>query len=162
MGNIINTHLMSTTNFILESAMKKMMTYFLLLVSTLSSVSAFAGRANDVGRVVAGHTFEWHWEQGAFKGAAFRVSFLHDGRLHWLGIQGGVRGKQNTGKQYQSIALSNNLQMISWLEKSGCTVTIIPNSSEGTCQEIVSSTSEWYPLSGSNRSTNAGKQCMQA
>lgn len=128
--------------------MKMMMTYFLVFVCMLSSVAAFAYKPNDVEHTAAGHTFEWHWEQGAFKGAAFRVSFLHDGQLQWQGIEGGVSGKHDTEKQFHSTSISKDVQMISWLEKSGYTVTIILNFSDDTCQGVVSSNSEWYPLSG--------------
>lgn len=134
--------------------MYKMMAYFLFLVSMLPAASALGANASDAGHVVAGRTFEWHWERGAFKGAAFRVSFLPDGRVQWRGTEGGVAGKQDTEKQYQSLALSKDLQMISWLEKSGYTVTIILDSSDGTCQGIVSNNSEWYPLSGKFKQVN--------
>ncbi len=134
--------------------MKIVMAYALFLVSVLSSMSAFAGKPNDAEHAVAGHTFEWLWQQGAFKDAGFRVSFLPDGRLQWQGIQGAVTGKQATEKQYQSIAIAGDLQMISWLEKSGYTVTIVLNYSDGTCHGIVSNNNEWYPLSGSFRQIN--------
>ncbi len=134
--------------------MKMMMTYFLLLVSMLSAVSAFASKPNDAEHAAAGHTFEWHWEQGAFKGAAYRVSFQHDGQLQWQGIEGGVSGKHDTEKQFQSTAISTDVQMISWLEKSGYTVTIILNFSDDTCQGTVSNSSEWYPLSGKFKQIN--------
>jgi hypothetical protein len=134
--------------------MKKMMAYFLFMASMLNSAATFANKPDNVEHAVAGHTFEWHWEQGAFKGAAFQVSFLQDGQLQWQGIAGGVVGKHDSEKQYQSTVISKDIQMISWLEKSGYAVTIILNFSNGSCQGIVSNTNEWYPLSGKFKQTN--------
>lgn len=134
--------------------MKKMMPCYLFFVSMLISTAAFADKPGNFDHVIPGHTFEWHWEQGAFKGAAYQVTFLKDGQLHWQGIAGGVIGKQDREKQYQSAVIANDILMISWLEKSGYTVTIILNFSNGTCQGIVSNNSEWYPLSGKFKQTS--------
>jgi len=134
--------------------MKKMMAHFLFMVSMLSSTAAFANKPDKVEHAVAGHTFQWHWEQGAFKGAAYQVSFLQDGQLQWQGIAGGVIGKHDTEKQYQSTAISKDIRMISWLEKSGYAITIILNYSDGSCQGIVSNNNEWYPLSGKFKQTD--------
>lgn len=128
--------------------MRKMAQNLLLVMACMTSTVALAMPGQEAGHAVAGHTYEWHWDQGAFKGAAFRVAFQQDGQLHWEGIEGGAIGKKDTEKQYQSAAVSKAVQIVSWQEKSGYTVTIVLNFGDGTCQGIVSNQGEWYPLSG--------------
>lgn len=98
--------------------------------------------------LISGHTYEWHWQKGAFAGAGFNVSFHNDGSLLWKGIAGGMKGKHDTEKMYSAREISSNVQLVSWQEKSGYTVTIVLNFSDHSCHGVVSNGKEWYPLDG--------------
>lgn len=119
----------------------------MLFVISLFSLSAWALQ-NDIKTAIEGHTFEWRWSEGAFKGAAFNVTFKQDGELAWKGIEGLVVGKGDIEKEYVVKSISENVKLISWSEKSGYTVTIVLNFENGLCTGVVSKGQEWYPLSG--------------
>jgi phenolic acid decarboxylase len=98
--------------------------------------------------VIKGHSFEWRWEKGAFKGAGFGVDFKNDGTLVWRGIAGPVLGKTDSEKQYEAKNIAENIYLVSWAEKSGYVVTIVLNFADQSCHGIVSNKNEWYPLEG--------------
>jgi len=124
--------------------MKNLIIICLLLMPSMNSYANPASNKN----IIQGNTFEWVWDEGAFKGASYNVTFLVDGQLRWRGVSGPNEGKGDTEKKYSVNSISKNIQLISWQKKSGLTVTIALNFEDNSCYGVVSTGNEWYPLSG--------------
>lgn len=89
----------------------------------------------------------YHWTKGTYAGSQYQLS-LSDDSLQWQGLKGAEKGLSGTETQVEYRDLGNNRQLITWLETSGHTVTLIVNSNNQKIDGVVSKGTEHHVISG--------------
>ena len=94
---------------------------------------------------IRGKTVRWTYNDGAMAGKTYEHSFGTDGTVRWteVGRQGGekrasaVPGEENTAK-YEVEQVSDDVYVVSYLSKSGYTLTTVVDSRGGSIVSFAS------------------------
>ena len=109
-----------------------------------------------------GKTIRWTYEDGPMSGKTFEHMFGNDGTVTWRETSGkdqGTKppgnGKQKTGKpateakaQYEVAAINEDVCAVSYLSKSGFTLTTVLDFDSGTVVSFASNEKELVPQRG--------------
>jgi len=111
---------------------------------------------------VRGKTIRWTYEDGPMAGKNFEHTFGTDGTVSWRETGGEERGakpppngKQKTGKpttepkaKYEVAAVNDDVCAVSYLSKSGYTLTSVLDFAAGTVVSFASNEKELVPQRG--------------
>jgi len=105
-----------------------------------------------------GKTIQHTWTEGAFAGGSFKNQYRSDNSASLECVAGGYKGTKAELKNYSAKNIGNNLWLMSWLEESGYSVSIVfdfaTNKVTGT---ISKPNAEFYPVSGTIDSVETTK-----
>jgi hypothetical protein len=111
---------------------------------------------------VRGKTIRWTYDDGPMAGKSFEHTFGDDGVVTWReagaadrGTKPPVNGKQNSGRpateakaNYEVAAINDNVCAVSYLSKSGFTLTSVLDFASGTVVSFASNEKELIPQRG--------------
>ena len=115
---------------------------------------------------LAGQTLRWQFEGGPTAGTTYEHTFRPDGTVVWRDVSAGKKGAaakaegeeqqgakpeapaQPEAPEYASFEVAPKTHLVSYLSKSGYTLTVALNLDTGLCYGIASNAKEWYPLEG--------------
>jgi len=112
--------------------------------------------------LVSGKTIRWTYDDGPMAGKSFEHTFGDDGVVTWREDGGGAKNtkpptdrKQNTGKpateakaKYEVAAINDDVCAVSYLSKSGFTLTSVLDFASGTVVSFASNEKELVPQRG--------------
>ena len=116
--------------------------------------------ATNLSDQVSGKTIRLSWTDGPTKGTTHEHVFHEDGTVEWRSIEKESKGKpavkggeSNPVKKperphYLGAKINNDVCMISYLTKSGYTLTAVLNFSDGSTVAIASDAKNWMPALG--------------
>jgi len=103
---------------------------------------------------VRGKTIRFSWKDGPTKGTTHEHIFHDDGTVEWHGVQ--AHEPQKTGKsaetdrpKYVDEKIAEGIRMVSYLARSGYTLTVVLNFESGAIAGIASNEKTWMPVHGS-------------
>lgn len=97
---------------------------------------------------IVGHTIQHTWKEGAFAGGSFKNTYKTDGSATLRCVEGTYKGTIVEQKIATVRPLGKNFEMVSWLEESGYTVSIVFDFDTMKITGLISNAKEYYPLSG--------------
>ena len=118
-------------------------------------------RSSALSGQVSGKTIRLSWADGPTKGTTQEHIFHKDGKVEWHSIETGDKAKpaaESSGSkeaktpekpQYAAEKISDNVCMVSYLSKSGYTLTVVLNFSDDSTVAIASNEKDWLPAHGS-------------
>jgi len=90
--------------------------------------------------MVSGKTIRFSWTDGPTKGKTYEHIFHPDGTVEW--------GGSDDRTKYADEAVTEKVSMISYLSKSGYTLTAVLNFENGTIVGVASNETTWIPVHG--------------
>jgi hypothetical protein len=111
-------------------------------------------------RHVAGTTQRWTFDEGPTKGKTYEHTFHEDGTVEFREVKGepaapsrGGDGKPGGGAQadrpqYGVAHVTDGVHAVSYLSKSGYTLTVVLDEKSGQLHGFASNDKEWYPVHG--------------
>lgn len=111
---------------------------------------------------IRGKTVRWTYDDGAMAGKTYEHSFGTDGTVRWteVGQQGGetrasaAPREENTAK-YEVAQLSDDVYVVSYLSKSGYTLTTVVDSRGGSIVSFASNEKQLSKQRGKLEGANA-------
>ena len=99
---------------------------------------------------VAGKTIRFTWTDGPTKGSAHDHVFGDDGRVAWQSSSGHGTMPKNEAEQvpYAAIDVGDDVCLVSYLSRSGYTLTVALEFNQGTVNGIASNATTWTPVAG--------------
>jgi hypothetical protein len=111
---------------------------------------------------VRGKTIRWTYDDGPMAGKTFEHEFASDGNVTWRetggedrGAKPPANGKQKTGKpateakaKYEVAEVNDDVCAVSYLSKSGFTLTSVLDFASGTVVSFASNEKELVPQRG--------------
>ena len=111
---------------------------------------------NDIAQssAITGKTVRFAWKDGPTKGKAYDHVFHRDGTVEWHDAdkQESRKGGNGTDAERVKFAdekISDGVRLISYLSKSGFTLTVVLNYESGRITGIASNEKTWMPVHGS-------------
>ena len=104
------------------------------------------------GDPVKGKTIRLSWSEGPTKGTTQEHVFHDDGTVEWHAT--GADAKKGGGKpaderpRYAAAALGGSVALVSYLSKSGYTLTVALRFDDGSTVGFASNEKSWFPVSG--------------
>ena len=95
-----------------------------------------------------GKTLRWTFTDGPVAGTLFEHTFHDDGSVVWRIPDGPGKGASAQKKQYAAVQVSEDVHAVSYLGKSGHTLTVVLNLATGRLCGFASNNTDWYPLTG--------------
>ena len=96
-----------------------------------------------------GKTIQHTWTEGAFAGGSFKNQYRSDNSALLECVAGGFKGTKAELKTYSARNIGTNLWLMSWLEESGYSVSIVFDfNSKKVTGTISKPNAEFYPVSG--------------
>jgi len=74
-----------------------------------------------------GKTVRWTFEDGPLEGKTFEHSFADDGTVNWCSVSGGSCGQPHIEKQASTVALTDDVALLSYRSSQGNTLTVALN-----------------------------------
>jgi hypothetical protein len=106
---------------------------------------------NDIPRAsaVRGKTMRWAWTDGPTKGKVHEHVFHADGNVEWhdAGAPASKSGKAEL-VPYAAFEVKPDVCAVSYLSKSGFTLTVVLDFGSHRLVGIASSSDQWHPLRG--------------
>ncbi len=104
-----------------------------------------------ISKRVSGTTMRFTWTSGPTQGKAHDHQFGEDGRVEWRsaatqGAQPSVGEPERVG--YAALDVSDDVCLVSYLAKSGYTLTVALNFADGTLLGVASNDKTWTPVGG--------------
>jgi len=109
--------------------------------------------SNQQSDPVAGKTIRFAWQDGPTKGKVHEHVFHEDGTVEWhdADVAGDWRRGQDAGAERVKFAdepLTNGMRLVSYLSKSGYTLTIVLDARNEKISGIASNDKTWMPVHG--------------
>jgi len=105
-----------------------------------------------------GKTIQHTWTEGAFAGGSFKNQYRSDNSASLECVAGGYKGTKVELKTYSARNIGNNLWLMSWLEESGYSVSIVFDFTNKKVTGTISKpNAEIYPVSGTIDSVETTK-----
>src|SRR5689334_12946717 len=92
---------------------------------------------------VRGRTIRWTWTDGPTQGTTHEHVFAEDGTVTWRGLEGPGACPPTTEKEYAAVAISDDVQLVSYLAASGYTLTVALNFRDRRMAGFASNSKEW-------------------
>ena len=106
-----------------------------------------AARSNDP---VRGRTIRFSWSEGPTKGKAYDHIFHEDGTVEFHAVpQAQPRAEPPERPQYCNVAVNDKVRLVSYLSKSGYTLTVALNFDDSAMVGVASNDKSWFPVRGS-------------
>lgn len=108
----------------------------------------------DISERVRGKTIRFIWSEGPTKGTAQEHLFHADGTVEWHRVEGDEAAptKPSGGMAervpYAAMDISNDVSMVSYLARSGYTLTVVLHFTQETIAGIASNEKNWFPVQG--------------
>jgi len=104
-----------------------------------------------ISRRVGGTTMRFTWTSGPTQGKAHDHQFGEDGKVVWRsaatqGAQPAVGESESA--RYAALDISDDVCLVSYLAKSGYTLTVALNFADSTVQGVASNEKTWTPIGG--------------
>ena len=114
-------------------------------------------------RHIAGSTQRWTFDEGPTKGKTYEHNFHEDGTVDFREVKGGgersaaarggdgqsASGPQADRPRYGVAHVTEGVHAVSYLSKSGYTLTVVLVDESGELHGFASNDKEWYPVHGS-------------
>ena len=95
-----------------------------------------------------GKTVRWRFADGPAAGMLFEHVFNEDGTLVWRALDGAWKGASSQEQRYGATKISDDVHAVSYLSKSGNTLTVLLNLATGQAFGFASSSSGWHSMTG--------------
>ncbi len=96
-----------------------------------------------------GKTIQHTWTEGAFAGGSFKNTYHSDNSVSLECVAGVMKGTKAEQKNYSARVISKDLWLMSWLEESGYSVSIVFDFANKKVTGTISKPAgEFYPVSG--------------
>jgi len=104
-----------------------------------------------ISKRVSGTTMRFTWTSGPTQGKAHDHRFGEDGQVEWRsaatqGVQPSVGDLERV--RYAAMDVSDDVCLVSYLAKSGYTLTVALNFADGTLCGVASNDKTWTPVGG--------------
>jgi len=93
-------------------------------------------------------TVRWSFEDEPVTGNRFEHTFHDDGSVTWVILEGPGKGHSAREKRYTAMQVTDDVCAVSYLGAAGHTLTVVLNFSTGRMCGFASSSTDWYPLTG--------------
>ena len=104
---------------------------------------------------VRGKTIRLKWMDGPTKGKTHEHRFHEDGTVDWKDADAPTQpagAKASTTQEgrveYSAVKVSDDVYLVSYLAKSGFTLTVALNFDDNSMAGFASNSTEWHPVSG--------------
>lgn len=96
-----------------------------------------------------GKTIQHTWTEGAFSGGSFKNTYHSNNSVSLECVAGVMKGTKAEQKNYSARFISKDLWLMSWLEDSGYSVSIVFDFANKKVTGTISKPAgEFYPVSG--------------
>ncbi len=95
-----------------------------------------------------GKTVRWTFTDGPMTGTPIEHTFNDDGTVVWRILDGPGKGASAQEKQYAAVQVSEDVHAVSYLGKSGHTLTVVLNLATGRMFGFASSNTDWHSMTG--------------
>ena len=97
---------------------------------------------------LGGKTVRWTFRDGPVAGMLFEHVLNEDGTIVWRALDGPWKGASSLEQRYTAMKISDDVHAVSYLARSGNTLTVVLNLSTGRAFGFASSHSEWHSMTG--------------
>ena len=97
---------------------------------------------------VAGKAFRFHWLAGPTAGKSHEHIFHTNGTVSYAQVEPEHAPQYRTEKQYGALEVGSDVVVVSYLAKSGYTLTVAMDFRTHRLQGFASNSQEWYPVQG--------------
>ena len=97
---------------------------------------------------LSGKTVRWTFSDGPTAGMTFDHTMNEDGTIIWRAIDGPWKGHSSEEPHYSAMKISDDVHAVSYLAKSGYTLTVVLNLSTGRAFAFASGNGEWHSITG--------------
>ena len=100
---------------------------------------------------IRGKTLRWTWTEGPTQGTTHEHVFHEDGTVSWREVDGSEPPDGSEAKEkadYAAQKVADNVYAVSYLAKSGFTLTVVLNFNTHKLVGYASGAKEWYPVQG--------------
>src|SRR5262249_30991762 len=109
------------------------------------------GMATHPDNDIKGKTIQFSWIDGPTKGQTHEHVFHEDGTVEWHAV--GATGKNDSPGEadrpkFFSVEVTDDFWLVSYLSKSGYTLTVVLNFEDGSMVGIASNDKNWLPVRG--------------
>ena len=94
-----------------------------------------------------GNIIRWTFTDGPMA-ASFEHTFRDDGTLVWRILDGPMEGGTGEEREYAAFRVSDDVYAISYLAKSGHTLTVVMNMNDKRMFGFASNDKQWFALHG--------------
>ena len=104
-----------------------------------------------ISKRVGGTTVRFTWTSGPTQGKAHDHRFGEDGQVEWRSAATeGTQPSVGEGERarYAALDVSDDVCLVSYLAKSGYTLTVALNFADGTLLGVASNDKTWTPVGG--------------
>jgi hypothetical protein len=105
---------------------------------------------------IVGETLRWSFSDGPTAGSAFDHEFGKDGTVSWHDAGAKTKGsddKKGDAKgekaKYAAFDVGDDVVLVSYLAKSGFTLTVAMNFEDKSLAGVASNDKQWFPVKGS-------------
>jgi hypothetical protein len=95
-----------------------------------------------------GKTVRWTFDNGPVAGMLFEHALNDDGTVVWRALDGPWKGQSSQEQRYAAMQISDDVHALSYLAKSGHTLTVVLNLSTGRACGFASSNNDWHSMTG--------------
>lgn len=95
-----------------------------------------------------GRTVRWTFENGPTAGTTFEHRFQEDGSVVWRALDGRMRGASGHEPECATSKVSDNVFVVSYLARSGYTLTVALNTDLKSALGFASNGREWHEMRG--------------
>ncbi|HYU79119.1 MAG TPA: MoaF N-terminal domain-containing protein [Vicinamibacterales bacterium] len=97
---------------------------------------------------LCGKTVRWTFSDGPAAGMLFEHDLNEDGSIVWRALDGPWKGASSQEQRYAAMKISDDVYAVSYLSKSGNTLTVVLNLSTGRAFGFASGNNDWHPMTG--------------
>lgn len=95
-----------------------------------------------------GKTVRWTFDDGPVAGMRFEHTLNEDDTIVWRALDGPWKGASAQEPRYATMTISDDVCAVSYLSKSGNTLTVVLNVSTGRAFGFASGNNDWQPMTG--------------
>jgi len=95
-----------------------------------------------------GKTVRWTFNDGPVAGMSFEHTLNDDGTIVWRALDGPWKGHSSQEQPYAAMKISDDVHAVSYLAKSGTTLTVVLNLSTHRAFGFASGNNDWQSVTG--------------
>jgi len=95
-----------------------------------------------------GKTVRWTFDDGPAAGMLFEHALNDDGTIVWRALDGPWKGASSQEQAYVAMKISDDVHTVSYLAKSGNTLTVVLNFSTRRAFGVASGNNDWHSMTG--------------